>query len=265
MDKLFDLHIHSVYSDGKLTPGQICEKARAAGLDGFALTDHDTVDGLDEAAAEAARHGLLFVPGIEVSAYENCEVHILGLGINYKNPGFADALNEIKTARKERNRRILEKLAALGMNISEREIANERQGSSSRGQIERVMNKKGYAESPMQAFNEYLRDGAPADCGVVSVPPPKAISIIHKGNGKAFLAHPVRLNMRDDEKLLFIERLKGYGLDGIEVYYPGQDAELTGMLLRFCKENGLLISGGTDNHGNSWDAEIGSLRAEFFK
>ena len=260
MKKLFDLHIHSVYSDGRKTPAEICAEAKAAGLYGFALTDHDTVAGLDEAAAAAERAGLCFVPGIEVSGYDGCEIHILGLGIDYKDSGFLSALEEIRKIRDARNLQILKKLQSMGINITEEDLTRHGRGSAGRGQIARAMAAKGYAATARDAFHEFLAEGGPADCGNVSVPPCDAIELIHKGKGKAYLAHPGRLKLSDNDKFRLIDKLAGLGLDGIEVYYPKHGKELIKKLLKAARERNLLICGGTDHHGVAGDAPIGSER-----
>ena len=255
----YDLHVHSVYSDGRLTPSEICAKVKDAELDGFALTDHDTVAGLDVAAAAAKDADLRFIPGIEVSAFDGCEVHILGLNIKHKSHAFLSALSSVRNIRGSRNREILKKLAGLGIVITERDIAKDRAGSSGRQSIASAMLSKNYVQSIAEAFDRYLAEGRPAYCGVVAVPPEKAIALIHAGKGKAFLAHPVRLHLDDESKLCLAKRLVGIGLDGIEAYYPMQGEILTGKLLAFAKENKLLLSGGTDNHGSLADAPFGNV------
>lgn len=260
MKKLFDLHLHSVFSDGKKKPREICAAAKAAGLDGFALTDHDTVAGLKGAAEEAGKAGLFFIPGIEVSAYDGCEIHILGLGIDYSVPDFLSALDEIRRARDARNSAILKKLDALNIHITEEEIAGHGRGSSGRGQIARAMAAKGYAPSARDAFNVYLDDGGLADCGNVCLAPQKAIDLIYKGKGKTFLAHPGRLNLNDKKKFLLIDKLVEMGLEGIEAYYPKHSRQFTEQLLEFACTRKLSVCGGTDNHGNEGDLPIGGIR-----
>ncbi len=259
MDKRLDLHIHSVFSDGKLTPREICEKAKGAGLYGFALTDHDTVAGLPDAAAAAQELGLRFVPGAEISAYGNCEVHIIGLNIDYKRPEFIAALDGIRKARDQRNADIIKKLNRLGIGITAEDIARAGPGSSGRMHIARAMVGKGFAHSVKQAFYEYLDEGRPAYCGNVKVDPKTAVGIIRAGGGKSFLAHPGRLSVDDNCKFALIDKLTGFGLDGIEAYYPTHKASFTAALEKKARENGLLVSGGTDNHGNPGDAPIGTV------
>ena len=263
MKKLYDLHIHSCFSDGKNTPEEICAEVKAAGLYGFALTDHDTAAGLAGAEKEAENLGLCFVPGIEVSGYDGCEVHILGLGIDYKAPAFLRELDEIRAVRNARNARILQKLSSFGIIITEEDLERQGPGSSGRGQIARAMAAKGYAANSRDAFHKYLAEGGPADCGSVCFPPEKGIGLIRRGGGKAYLAHPRRLKLKESGIFRLIDKLIEKGLDGIEVYYPRHDAAFVKKLLNAAHEKNLLICGGTDNHGNDDDAPIGSVKAEW--
>lgn len=265
MEKLFDLHLHSVFSDGKDTPAQICGKAKAAGLYGFAITDHDTVAGLGAAEAEARRQGLCFVPGIEVSAYGSCEIHILGLNIDYENKKFLTELNGIRAAREVRNLEIIRKLNALGISVTPRDIERAGPGSSGRAHIAKAIEEKGYAPSVQEAFGKYLAEGRPAYSGNVKVPPEKAIALIRSGRGESYLAHPGRLSLDDKGKFALIGELRGAGLDGIEAYYPGHSPAFTRKLLKAAAAAGLLICGGTDNHGRPGDAPIGSVSAPYTK
>lgn len=242
-----DLHCHSTYSDGTMTPIELLEHAKEKQLSAISITDHDTIDAYtDEAYKKAEELNVRLLPGIELSSrHEEYPVHILGYG--YKK---ADALLELcdkhQTRRENRNRGILEMLKKKGFDVSEEEVlqlAPER--SIGRPHIAKLLIDKGYVSSIQEAFDLYLGEGKCCFEIGVSFTPEETIDVIHAASGKAFIAHPHLIRTPK-----VIEDLLKMNFDGIECYYGlyhhGQEKEW----LNVTKKRGWLVSGGSDFHGS---------------
>ncbi|MFP3980903.1 MAG: PHP domain-containing protein [Desulfobacterales bacterium] len=253
-----DLHIHSNASDGSLPPVKILHQAVASGLTAIAITDHDTVAGAAAALENGIPGDLAFLTGVELSAgfpaeFENPgSMHVLGYGIDIQNPQLYRVLEEQQEARTGRNPAIIEKLNQLGCRISLRDVANEAgKEAISRPHIAASMVRKGYAASIDEAFDLYLGRGQPAYVDKYRIPAEKSIAAITGAGGIAVLAHPGLLPDDCCERLEeLISKLAALGLGGIEVYYPGHTAEQTAAYERLCRKFGLLMTGGTDFHGD---------------
>lgn len=260
MEKLCDLHAHSYYSDGSLSPAQLVEAARAAGLSAVVLSDHNTVAGLPEFVSAAAGSGVEAVPGVEFSTeYQGSELHILGLFVLPENYGPIQAMLEQFLIRKEKsNRELVARLEQAGMVLSYDAIAEKAAGRVNRAVIAEEMVRLGYCESVKQAFSQWLsvKQG-------YYVPPvrPDAFETIRfiKSLGcAAVLAHPF-LNLEEKALRLFLKDAKAAGLDGMEVYYARYDGETTALAQSMAKEFGILESGGSDFHGTAKpDIALGS-------
>lgn len=174
-----DLHVHTTKSDGSLTPREVVRWAKNKGLDVMAITDHDSVAGLDEGRDEAKKLGIKFVGGIEFSTYSICEIHILGYNIDYKNPDFVQELQKVKDLRKERNVRIGQKLQDLGIKL-DIDFASDGLG---RMNMARELVKKGYCKDINDAFDTYLKPGAKAYCEAKRLTPVEAVKLIKKHGG----------------------------------------------------------------------------------
>lgn len=257
---MIDLHSHTTASDGSLTPTQLVERAARVGVKALAITDHDTLDGLKEAIEAGVRYGVEIVPGLEISAeYSPGTMHILGYFIDLGSTQLQEQLNRLRAARDERNPRIVERLCALGMELSLEEVVEASGGKViGRPHFARVMVEKGYVESADEAFQKYLRKGAPAYVEKVRLHPRLALEAIHCAGGVAVLAHPYQLRVDDTETERVVEEMKEYGLDGIEVIYSRHNAKQVEYYSKLAARYDLLITGGSDFHGlTKPDIEIG--------
>lgn len=240
-----DLHLHTTASDGSLSPRDTVFRIADLGAELIAVTDHDTVDGLDEAAEAARERGVRFIPGIEISARVTSEIHVLGYNIDYKNPDFVHKLEEIKVMRVNRNLMIGERLAALGVAPS---IDFGARGLGRKNIAEAMLAEK-TVSSVQDAFDRYLGAKGTAYVEAKRVSPLAAVSLIKEFGGVAVLAHP-RKYLLDKTLNALIEGLKGYGLAGLEVYYYGYGAEEVAALESAVKRYGLIATGGSDYHGD---------------
>jgi len=259
---MVDLHVHSTHSDGTLTPARLVEEAMWAGLTALALTDHDTISGNDEFLAAGAARGLHVIAGVEISAqYENPELdgsrdgemHILGYFPHW-NPATAAKLaplSRIRSARNERNPKIIARLQTLGCNLSYDEVValagNEVVG---RPHIAAVLVAKGYAKNSQDAFNRYLAKGAPAYVPKAIFPQRDAVQLIAQAGGLPVLAHPKLLGITSIKLLeQIVESLIDAGLRGIEAYYSSHQPADVECYLAIAQRYGLLVTGGSDFHG----------------
>lgn len=253
MQKLVDLHTHSTASDGSLSPQELVRYAKKKGAAAISLTDHDTVEGLEEALTAGQELELEVIPGLEISAqYEGGTMHILGYYIDPSDPDLNRELSRLQQARKERNPKILEKLRAQGIPITLDQIKTLAKGQIGRPHIARVLVQLGAVSSIKEAFQKYLTKGALAYVEKFRFPPLKSISLILRAGGIPILAHPFTLNCSSlrDLKVL-VKELKSKGLYGMEVFYPEHTAEQTRDYLSLVRELNLLYTGGTDYHGNN--------------
>ena len=204
-----DLHIHTSASDGLKTPREAAEHMHGLGVELISVTDHDTVSGLDEAAEECRALGVHFVPGIEISAHSNSEIHILGYNIDYKNPDFCEQIAKVKDMRRARNLLIGEKLAGYGVELGI-DFSSDGLG---RMNIARLMVEKGYAKDVQDAFNRYLGPNGKAYSDVRRTSPLEAVKLIAAFGGVPVLAHPKKYLQQKTLRLL-VEGLKPFGLKG---------------------------------------------------
>lgn len=248
-----DLHAHTTASDGTFTPTELVRAAKAAGLSLLAVTDHDTVAGLDEATREADRIGLALVPGVELSVEgPPGKCHLLGFNFDRHAPGFLDTLARVSEARRTRNGRMAERLQALGVPVTLEEITAVAPPGANVGRphFAQTLVNRGVVANLAQAFERYLGDGAPAYVPAASLTPAEAIALIHGAGGLAVLAHPGLLKLAPGEqirnRLLALQQL---GLDGIEAYYGRHTLGDTERFLHFAQTLGLIVTGGSDFHG----------------
>jgi predicted metal-dependent phosphoesterase TrpH len=260
---LIDLHAHSTASDGSLTPTQLVRHAHDLGLRAIALTDHDTIAGAEEAARAAEELGFELVPGVEMSShYATGTMHILGYYIDFRSSGLAEELAHLQRVRLERNRVIADKLQALGIDISFEDVLKLAgpKGQVGRPHFARALLERGIVSSIDEAFERYLKKGAPAYSAKFRLPPEEAIGLIRKAGGLAVLAHPFTLHLDDDRERLteLLCQLKDQGLAGLEVRYSEHSPEQEQMYTAAAHKCGLLITGGSDYHGlNKEGVELG--------
>lgn len=254
MNGYIDLHTHSTCSDGTFTPTEVVKEAAKAGLRAIALTDHDTVDGLEEAVEAGKKYGLEVITGIEFSVASDTEMHLLGLNFSLNCPEIKNILDEMIIQRDLRNYKVIDLLAELGIHITIDDILAEATSKvTGRSQIAKAMLKKGYVSSIKEAFDKYLSFGKPAFVERSTLSPEKAIEIIKKSGGISSLAHLNQTGKSDEELYKILTNLKNAGLDAVEGYYT----EYTeGMNLRYRKmaaDIGLKLTGGSDFHGSNKD------------
>ena len=248
--KLIDLHTHSTMSDGSMAPEEVVNHAKKNGLTAIALTDHDSVEGVERAILEGKSVGVEVVAGVEMSAQFKTETHILGYDIDTKDAGFLHAMEEVRRARLERNMMTAENLRKLGFDVTYEEAAKfAPSGVLGRAHYARLMVEKGYVQSVKEAFDKYLSSGKAGYCDFQRYSPEECIEIINNAGGKAFLAHLHLIRLDDKELEEYVIRLKNAGLSGIEGYYTEYDEKMHLKYLSLAKKHSLLISGGTDFHG----------------
>ena len=243
-----DLHIHSIASDGRLSPEDIVAKAAELGLAAIAIADHDTVDSVAPALAAArAFPGLIVIPAAEISTdVPKGEVHILGYFLDYTDGELMVALSQLRNSRRERARGMISKLANLGIHIDwqrVQEIAGS--GAIGRPHIARAMLEKGYIASLKEAFTRYIGREGPAYVEREKMTPVEVVALILKANGLPVLAHPPTVN---DPEAVVIE-LKAAGLVGLEAYYNNYRADEINRMLSLADKHGLIATGGSDYHG----------------
>ena len=242
-----DLHTHSTASDGLDSPALLVRLASERGISVLALTDHDTVSGVGEAAAAAAEHGIRFVPGVEFSARApRGETHILGYGISPDDRQLNAELDALRLSREERGAAMLDRLRDLGIALSPDTLASNRPGHSpGRPHIARGLVQTGAVASVQQAFDEYLAVGRPAFVPRRTITAERAVQVIHDAGGIAVLAHPFSVYQLDR----VLPRFVATGLDGLEVHYGEYDQDQRQSLADLAAEYNLLMSGGSDYHG----------------
>ena len=258
-----DLHLHTTASDGVMTPSEIVNYAKNKGLQAIAITDHDTVEGLKEGLLEGERIGLEVIPGIEISAeHSPGSMHLLGFLIDVNHPILKERLEYLQRARAERNPRMAEKLNKLGINITFDEVLKVSGGGQvGRPHFAQVLIEKGYVRSFQEAFDRFLKKGAPAYVEKMRFSAEESIHFINEANGVAVLAHPNTLQLNGYSELEnLILRLVKKGLRGIEAYYPEHSALEVAQYKTLAERHGLLVTGGTDYHGiekNGLDIGVG--------
>lgn len=248
---MIDLHTHSTESDGTDTPETLTHNAKEAGLSAFALTDHDTVAGIEKAKPVAQKLGIEFVPGIELSTdYEGTEVHILGYYIDEKNESFLKQLQTFLDSRDLRNEKMAFLLQKEGFDITlDKLVAEYPDSVITRAHFARYLVEHHMVKNRETAFSKYLGNQCRCYVPREKISPFEAIKLIQSGGGVAFFAHPILCHMNFERLKRFIADLKAAGLTGIEAIYSANSPGDTGNLKRIAKENGLLVSGGSDYHG----------------
>lgn len=260
-----DLHAHSTASDGTTPPGDLAQLAVEAGLSAFALTDHDTIAGLPDAAAAANAAGVDFLPGIEVS----CEIprpgtmHILGYGVDVESDVLRDMSAQLIAARDDRNPRIIRRLNELGVDITIEEAERQAGGGVvGRPHIAALLVEKGHVPTIKAAFDRYLGQGGAAYFDKERLPYAKAFELIRAAGGLPVLAHPVQLRLTDDATLVaLVAKLKDAGLAGIEVIHSDHERTDVEKFIALAEQYNLLKTGGSDFHGtNKKDIHLGTAR-----
>ena len=246
---LSDLHCHSIYSDGDLSPTELVRRATEAGLGAAALTDHDTDAGTAEFCAAAKAAGLRVCTGIELSARDGGEVHILGYGVplSDENEAYRHALEKFSGLRRRRVDGILKKLRDNGIELSLEDLDPVTK-TPTRLHIARGLVEKGYALSVKEAYDRYLAPGSAGFVPYDFLAPEEAVEAIARFGGIPVLAHPGRIQKTDGERESLIRRLVNVGLRGIECRYPTHTSAETKAFLKLADRLGLIATGGSDFH-----------------
>jgi len=247
MTPLSDLHIHSIYSDGNLTPSELAKTFAKRNASVIALTDHDTVTGVKEMSEACKEFGMINIPGVEISTYHDLEIHILGYNMDMTNNSFVQFMDALSKKRNERVQMILHKLKLHGINISYEQVLKCSTASVSRFHIARVMANSKYGDGTVHGcYKRYLDYGKPCYVPHFVSEPENAIKIIKKAGGIAVLAHPMRLELKRQDIENLIKRLANNGLDGIEAEYRDNKD-----FVKFAEDNNLLITAGGDFHSDN--------------
>lgn len=249
-----DLHTHSTASDGTFPPREVLRLAKERRLKALALTDHDTIAGLPEAVAAGQEFGIEVIPGVEISAkHPQGSMHILGYFLDYENDRLAQRLAVLQQARKDRNPRIIAKLNQLGIPLTMEQVERISGGGQvGRPHIARALYQGGFVRSLQEAFDIYLGNNGRAYVSKFRFSPDEAIAMIRDARGIPVLAHPFTLGLETSETLRpLLKELMALGLAGIECYYPEHSSGQEGLYLFLARELGLLITGGSDFHGDN--------------
>jgi len=259
-----DLHIHTSFSDGKLTPEEVVAAAKSVGLNYISITDHDTTEGIVHLYENGLypNRGIRIIPGIEFSAHHpEKEIHILGYYIDIFHHALQEKLTDVTEARWERFSEMVEKLQAHGYAIRETDVLKIAgvSKSISRSHIARALVKAGCFATIREAFDKMLAKGQPAYVPHFRLEVDEIIDLIHKAGGIAVLAHPKKI--RDDD---LVKELLGKGIQGIEVFYPQHDAEDVKRYMEMAENYHLLAVGGSDFHGfpTRWPEQLGIFTIE---
>ena len=248
---MIDLHLHTMASDGTASPAQTVQTARELGLTAIAVTDHDTVSGVNEALAHGAALGVEVVPGVEVSSdYRDNNIHVLGYFVDPASPALRAVADWVRVERAERNEKVVAMLAADGFAISMEELEAAYPGALlGRPHIAEFLMRRGYVESVTDGFDRYLEVGRKYYLPTRRIPLSRAVTAIRDAGGLASLAHPLQYRYPLPEVEELIDRAVHLGVDAMECYYSGYTPEETRWLLTQAERRGLGVSGGSDWHG----------------
>ncbi|MCM2265321.1 MAG: PHP domain-containing protein [Desulfuromonadales bacterium] len=257
-----DLHTHSTFSDGTLTPAALVAEVAAIGLRAMALADHDNLDGIPEAQAAGTQHGIEILSGVELSVVwgELCDLHLLGYAFDPRHSGLHTALEEFRAFRVNRNRRILERVneklvGERRKTIPVAAVLKRAGGTLGRPHIGQALLAAGHARTMEEAFDRYL---VPCNVPKRFFPIDEAIALIHAAGGCAVLAHPMFIKADAKELPALIDTLIGLGLDGVECWCGGATNDTVDALLTLARRKGLIATGGSDFHQPGVGPSLGS-------
>ena len=247
--KYADLHIHSSYSDGYLSPEGIIDLAKKQGIKCISITDHDTI--ASQYVTKNKIDGISIIPGIELSTeYKEMELHILGYFVDIENNKLNETVDRLRRSRIDRTKEILNRLQKINININMEDLNIGESASIGRGNIANAIVKKGYADNYKDAFTNYLMKGKVAYVKGEKLSLRETLDIINESGGISVLAHPGKI-YRSLGIESIIKEFKCYGLKGIEVYHPSHTKEQINTFYNLSKKYKLLITGGSDFHGAS--------------
>lgn len=259
-NKYADLHLHTNFSDGTLSPEQIVLKAKCSGLSTIAITDHDTIDGIDPAIKAGKKYNLEVIPGIELSAETDIEeVHILGFYIDWYNQDLRNKINELSESRRKRIIKMIDKLNDIGIKLEYETVLSKLNAVSiGRPHLASVLVESGYVSTISEAFDKFLNNNSPIYIAKQKLYPAEAIKIVLKAGGIPVLAHPGYLQQT------MLNELISFGLMGLEAFHPCLDIQISNYYCELAKKYNLLITGGSDYHGFSDSkVSIGEIRLPY--
>jgi predicted metal-dependent phosphoesterase TrpH len=246
-----DLHVHSTFSDGTMSPGELIALAKKKGLKAISITDHDTVEGVVEVIDSYKGDRFEVISGVEIGAkFSGITIHILGYFFDPDNAHFKKALEKLQETRHERNMHILLQLKKFGIDISDSELrVISPTGQTGRPHIAKILLQKGIVKTIEEAFSRFLRKGAEAYVPRFLFTPVEVFNMIRQAGGISVLAHPLQLKNAGLNLAKAIEDLAFLGMDGLETYYPTHSKKTRTTLMRSAVDNDLVLTGGSDFHG----------------
>ena len=266
---MIDLHLHTYYSDGTLSPEELVKLAKEKGIHTIAITDHDGMGGLDEGMEAGKRQGVHVIPGIELSTEDETGVymHILGYCFDRENIELKNEVEQIRRKRVERNEKLLDALREIGCKLSDEDLQlREGQDYIGKPTFALALARKGYVSSPKEAFKEghFMRSDAVRSVHREKISAKRAIELIRGAGGIPVLAHPMKIShlTKNDGDDFFKEldrqlaKLKNWGLAGMECYYSSHQPADTERLAVMAKHHRLIITAGSDFHGEEFDKSI---------
>ncbi len=243
-----DLHIHTTASDGRLTPSEAVRRAAEKGMRAISITDHDSIEGIDEALAESRKFPkMLVIPGVEMGAdVPHGEMHILGYFVDPYSSVFCQQMEMLRNSRATRGEKMVVRLMEMGVELKWGHVVRIAAGASvGRPHIAQAILERGYVSSLQEAFNNYIGDDSPAYVIREKLSPVDTVELIAGTGGLPVLAHPAERENLDDT----LEELKPAGLIGLEVYYKDYTRDTVSRLAQTAKRHGLVCTGGSDYHG----------------
>ncbi|MDD4583243.1 MAG: PHP domain-containing protein [Eubacteriales bacterium] len=268
---MIDLHLHTYYSDGTLSPEALVKRAARRGITTIAVTDHDGVNGISEALEAGNKYGVKVIPSIEFSTGIGNEdqqiyMHILGYHIDINNEPLKRAVEEIRKKREERNTKLLRTLNKIGFQMDKEDLLQRpEQDYVGKPNFALAMTKRGYINNPKDAFTpgKFLRHPEIRRIHREKIHVREAISLINGAGGKAVLAHPYKIAFLKCKNEGYYERLERlldslqeWGLSGMECYYSSHTPEQAEKLVEIAKRRGLLITSGSDFHGPDFNPAL---------
>lgn len=253
-----DLHLHSTASDGTLAPDELVLRAAQEGFELIALTDHDSVSGVAQAQQAAKASGVRLIPGVELSCGADKEIHILGYGVDVQNEALLAFSAARRGERVERAREMVRRLGENGAPVSFERVCEMARGMIGRPHVARALLEAGHVNSIPEAFERYLTPGKCAYVPREKIEVAQAVRMIRAAGGAAVLAHPMELKKGEMALTALVGEWKSQGLEGIEVYHPSAQNNHAAFLLSLARSEGMLVTGGSDFHGeNVRDSRLG--------
>ena len=253
-----DLHMHTVFSDGSMTPEELIDMRVSEGYELLAITDHDGIGGSVKGAPYAEKLGVKFIYGIEFDSEDALgeDIHMLGYGFDPGNDAILDKLIEVISCRNDRNERMRQALNSLGYNITPEEVKEVNEGRYvGKPTFATILVRRGFVSSIPEAFATVFREPELRAIKKKTLQSKEVVEVIHEAGGLAVMAHPMEQRRRDESFKDFeprmykiIDRMREYGIDGLECHHPSASHEQQELLVAYAKKHGLMITRGSDFH-----------------